>query len=271
MSQRRERLQSGSCDPDCLKRCNTGETICPLGFWGFSRVIERHVHEPKLTAQLGPNEFLLQCERTPRKGSLRVFQGSVYAASTRVWGYSPSLMRVLADTLRGVTRGNSTGAETWVQWKEKVKDGPRLLVILPHTDSDPSRGSQTLEIGNEDRPDVLLLNDVRVEHLGPQGAVVFLMGCETGNPDAEFKGFTATFRRNGAAIVVTLLSKVLGRHAAPVTAQLIEVIHDEIAERRHAYLGELLTRARRRLLAEGYILAVGLTAYGDADWDLVND
>lgn len=264
-------LTSGSCLPDCRPNCATGEVICPLGFWGLQRVIERHVHlrNSKLADTIRPNEFVLQLEPTPAMGSIPLDRGCVHGTSNKVWGYDPSLVAKLEETLTTLTNRKANRVVTWNEWLKHAEPGPSLLVLVPHTDYDLNFKSDSLEIGDEKTADILLLANLTPGHLGSKPpVVVFLIGCETGRPEADFKGFAAQFRRNGAGIVVTTLSKVLGRHAVPVTQHVIKEIFRCCRENGPIALGELLTQLRRKLLADGFILAVGITAYGDADWTL---
>ena len=58
-----------------------------------------------------------------------------------------------------------------------------------------------------------------------------------------------------------------GYQAAPVAAALVEALAGAV-ENGEASFGEVLVDLRRRLLARGYVMALTLTAYGDADWQL---
>jgi len=58
-------------------------------------------------------------------------------------------------------------------------------------------------------------------------------------------------------------------HRAVDKDALIEAIERELDAGTTAHLGALLTAVRRALLADGYVMALGLTAYGDADWTVV--
>jgi hypothetical protein len=265
-----EALRAGACGAECAARKENREFLCPLGFWGLSRVIERHVHDPALAEELGPGDFRLQIEPAPRAGTLPIFKRSLCAASQRVWQYDPTLVPSLNAALERVTRTRAGLASNWAHWRELAAAGPSLLVLVPHTESHPVQKFPTMEIGDAAAADVVLLSDVDERYLGTKPPVaVFLLGCETGNPDAAFRGFIARFRRLKAALVVTVLSKVLGRHAVPVAVHLIEAIERELDAGTTAHLGALLTAVRRALLADGYVMALGLTAYGDADWTVV--
>ena len=66
-------------------------------------------------------------------------------------------------------------------------------------------------------------------------------------------------------MVIATLTEVLGRHAAPVAARLVEELYRYCAQEPHGF-GEVMVRLRRRLLAEGLIMVLALAAFGDADW-----
>lgn len=284
-------LKVGRCLEDCQARLDSGEVLCPLRFWGMSKIIERHVHDPQLarTSGLRPDEFVLQLEPSAGQKELPILERGLLAASERNWKFDPQLVPSLEDSLKkSLGKAFAGRAGDWNDWCAKAT-GATLLVLLPHTEKDPISSAETMEIGNESlsldpaivfdyrKLHLLSLENLRPEHLGhsrlaaneTRPVAVFLIGCETGNPDHEFKGFTASFRRQGAGVVVTTISKILGRHAVPVARRMIEAVKDHLETEGTAALGELMTQLRRELLAEGYVLVIGLTAYGDADWLLV--
>ena len=61
------------------------------------------------------------------------------------------------------------------------------------------------------------------------------------------------------------MATVAGKHAASVAKRLATALKEASAPRWTAF-GDLLRDARRSLLANGEVMALCLTAYGDADW-----
>jgi len=269
----KEALRTNACPLDCPGRGNTDDYVCPRGFLGIQKVIERHVCRSETSSGLVPGSFRMQMEPSSTHGSLPVFKRIVYGASKRVWEYKPPLMPPLEMTMTSLCPGGSVSVANWEELKTK-STGVSLLVLIPHCEIDQLQNYESLEIGTVDEASPMVLSDLRRGHLGlaadeKRPVVVLLMGCETGSPDADYRGFAAKFREHGAAVVVTALSKVLGRQVVPVTQALLKGISEALAEGTPVRLGELLTQQRRKLLAEGYALVIGITAYGDADWVLV--
>jgi hypothetical protein len=110
--------------------------------------------------------------------------------------------------------------------------------------------------------------DIAAEHIlaSPDAQpVALLLGCNTGDPLLAFQRFPAAFSRNGAAIVLATLTKVLGRHAAPVADRLVRELVAQSRQEETTF-GDVMLAMRRALLLDGYPMVLALTAYGDADW-----
>jgi hypothetical protein len=140
-------------------------------------------------------------------------------------------------------------------------------VLLSHTIEDDELEQPGLEIAAGDQLLAGYLDESYVR--APEDAtppVVLLLGCETATSGLGFERFMTTFQQKGAGIVVGTLATVLGYQAAPVAASVATAIGTH-ADGRSSF-GDLLLTTRRRLLADGVVLALTLTAYGDADWRL---
>ena len=121
-----------------------------------------------------------------------------------------------------------------------------------------------MEISN----DTLASENIRRDHvLGPTGLppVVLLFGCNTDNAGLPHESFIAYFADYQAAIVISSISKVLGRHAAPLAQDLVERLL-AVPRNGDRSFGEVLRELRRRSLLDGPPVALVLKAYGDADW-----
>ena len=247
-------LEQGACPAECPSE--KSETVCPLGFWGMCRVIERHNH--RLVDKRPAAGFDLRPEPTRPRSRLDVSGKALLAASDAASRHDAGAVQNLLDALR--RRGPAEEVKSWKDWSARVTaDHPRLLVLLPHHER--KDGFEVLEIGNEDA-----LKFVKPGHVHA-GSIVLLMGCETNLAKIAFDSFVIQFILNGAAIVVSTIATILGRHASPATARLVELL-DEEAREQDSTFGEVMLRLRQKLVAEQTPMALGLTAYGDADWIL---
>jgi hypothetical protein len=236
--------------------------VCPLGFWGLSKTIERRTfHEP---SRLNPRFFI---SAQPREGRDRITlgAGSMFAASDLVDGFSAGSIARVAGAMAAAAAGHSLRADTWQQWTADVKARrPSLLMLLPHSVADDDR-IPNLEIGDHDRRPADLIDE---ECVSPedQPVMVVLLGCETAlTGPVDYERFPRRFRHAGAEIVVGTLTEVLGRHAAPIAERMVTVLHEETT-RGASSLGEVIVVLRRRLLAEGLPAILAVAAFGDADW-----
>ena len=197
---------------------------------------------------------------------LKVLNSAVYAASDRVDMVIPGQIQKLFNTIQKITNKNSEQAKSWNEWINAVKNiNPSLLVLLPHTSKSGPQNANTMEIGKNSK----LTNDyIKSYHIRPTlmlpPPVVLLLGCETIGIDNPFQSFIAQFRRNGAAIVLSTLTEILGRHAAPIAEKIIDNLKQVSKEGKS--LGDALIVVRRKALAEGIPMVLSLVAYGDADW-----
>jgi hypothetical protein len=255
-------LQAGECPGGCP--ADKRQHVCPLGFWGLSRIIERHTHTAENQARKKGGDFLLQPEPVRARTPLVLSNRSLLAASGRASEVKKEAVDELLQALG--RRGMAARAASWPEWIEHVEsDRPSLLVLLPHHVQDD--GEEILEIGEGDR---LKSSLIRPEHVrredGPY-PILLLLGCETNLARIAFDNFATRFRDKKAAVVVSTIATILGRHASPAAARLVELL-DEEAQEEGSTFGEVMVRLRRKLLETGSPMALGLTAYGDADWIL---
>jgi hypothetical protein len=259
-------LINGNCDTGCPVGSEEEKVICPLGFWGLNRVIERHAYDPKDAQALAGADFGIQSEPATGRNRLNVLTSALIAASNNVDSVEAGSKQKVVDALDVATGKKSNCVDSWDDWISEVEGrSPSLLVLLPHTLRDVLSNQQTLEISADQR---LIYGNLQRKHvLGKNGLphpVVILMGCKTAAPDIPYESFVLKFRLYGAALVVGTGSTILGRHAATVTQSFIK----DIAEIKSSKVtfGELMLNARRRLVADGLLMALCLTSYGDSDW-----
>jgi hypothetical protein len=240
--------------------------ICPLGFWGLSRVIERQAIVPGKKDGPGAFEFDLLSEPFEGRTSLALLSKAVFAASSRVDKDKKGLIQSVLQALQNVTGDHAIQVETWADWRSQVQaESPSLLVLLPHSLKVKNKYN-ALEISSSQDLVENYLTDAYVHpNQAGQRPLVLLLGCETLNPDIPFQGFMARFRQQGAAIVLGTATAVLGRHAAPVAVMVADIL-GELAAKGPYTFGEALQLLRRRALGRNLPMVMALVAYGDADW-----
>ncbi len=266
-----EALRAGRCDDTCPTGKEAAECICPLGFWGMRRVLERHAHDPSFARSLRGVDFALQAEPVAGRETLAVLGDTLLGASQRVGKSCPGSLDEIAQTVEAVTGRPPRRAESWSDWAASISEGEvPLQVLLVHTDRVSEGGLlQKMEIGEDSWLSVANLDESYVrDRPEKRPPLVLLLGCETGAPEISFLGFVGKFRRSGAAIVLSTGSTVHSVHAVPVAKRYLEVLARLIREGGATTFGEVMRTARRELLADGYPMVLCLAAYGDADWRL---
>lgn len=255
----RDGIANGKCANTCDR--TTGKHVCPMGFWGLQKVIERHALSPELAAT--GRELFLQSEASARRPALALGGVSVFGASDRV--KEPALSK-LAKAIKDSAGEEADQAKDWDEWMKAVeRRSPRLLIALAHNDG---KGfNATLEIGGKALKSVLL----RETHLRAKAEdpppLVALLGCDTVGTADDYGNHAAMFRSKGAAIVIATIATVLGEHAAQVGQSLVKgLLSGSGAE--PLRVGELLRAIKRKALLDHQMMALCLVAYGDADWQI---
>jgi hypothetical protein len=255
-----EALKTGRCD--ACPSLRNGSVVCPAGFWSLTKIIERYRHDAARSSDL-TRDFRVWNAPVGDRNKLPPLTSALFAASSKVDAFRPGTLTELRKALRAATK-RASQARSWTQWVKAIARAkpPGLLIVLPHTLRDEAEWA--LEIGKAQQ---LLAADVDEQYVGKAGPIVILIGCETSPGEVPFEEFPTQFRRAGASIVVATLTKVLGRHAAPVSAALTAALAEQAAAG-PATFGEVFRSVRRNLLAQGVPMVLAVTAYGDADWIL---
>jgi hypothetical protein len=262
-----DRAVAALASPDLGTTCpgvHTTDVVCPFGFWGLSKVIERQAFRAETSPNAG---FLLNAAPTRDRDSISL-GAAILAASDRVDGFAAgSIDGVLASLQR--SSAVSRRVDLWEDWTEAVqKCQPSLLLLLTHTIYSNAYKSYGLEIGAKAR---LWSAEIRTRLALPADPPVIaaLLGCETARAgDIGYERFPALLRGAGVQVVIGTLTEVLGRHAAAIGRALVEELYLFCRDEPHG-LGEVMLRVRRRLLADGVVTVLTLAAFGDADW-LIN-
>lgn len=255
----RTALQAGRCPATCA---HGAKTVCPMGFWGLRKVIERHAVAPQLAAQ---GEVGVQSEPVTGRDTLKVAGSAVYACSTRVKDeqLEPMRQRMLAAQLA------AEQAIDWDDWARRVaQHGPALLIALAH--SDGAEETATLEVGG--KPiwvTGITKGHIRSANGGADGPLVALLGCDMAGTGDAFANPVAVFSLRGAAAVVGTIATVYAEHSANTAARLVQglTFADRTQTRR---LGETLRELKRNALLDGELMPLCLVTFGDADWLLSN-
>jgi hypothetical protein len=233
--------------------------ICLTGFWGVRYVVERHVHDPKFARLTG--DYRLQNEPGAGRDQLQPLESIL-------WGLSDNVQATDRSSLtKALSKKNfaATKAKTWTDFQDRVAElDPSMVFLLPHTDM-KGRLFAT-EIGGELEQVNLLgrrLNEPREKKF-----VAVLLGCDTAHTDIPFQGMVPRFRQAGAAVVVTTINTILGRHAVPVAKELLRLLKGIGTPADDRSMGDVMRDLRRQALADGYPMILSVVAFGDADWRL---
>jgi hypothetical protein len=249
-----KKSKSPHCSASCYAAEGNSKFVCPSGFWALNRIIERQVR---------PNDRAdsVQPESSGRKPSLDFPDAIIFSASNEV---NAANSNEIAETIEEMgTVAQVYPANTWQEWIDLVgRHYPSLLVTLPHNvQSSPFNKLQIS--ATED----LALNRIRSDHVVPAtvdvGPVMLLLGCNTANSEVGYQDFVNEMRSSGAAIVVATLTYVLGPQAARLAREFVRQIGSAGGQ---LTIGEIMRLVRARMLAEDNIMALAITAFGDADW-----
>lgn len=243
--------------------------VCPNKFWSMSKVIERHAHTGRHT-MMDQDFFLHKVPASDRDRVLRPLAGAVLATSRIADEAAPKTTANLHRDLESFLEGTVPLTKTWTDWEDEIiKTKPHLLVMLPHHGR--AAGCDFLEIGENSRRDTIDIEESSVQPKNhPEiNPVVLLIGCKTDKAKLDLESAVGQFQSGGAAIIVSTLATILGRHAGPAASVIVDEMK-KVQDKQGATFGMVMLAARRRLLAEGVPMVLGLTSYGDADCRIVS-
>ncbi len=244
------------CAADCPDRSRS-DCVCPFGFWATSKVIERRAHTGGRTS--------------PTAGAQRavpILTVGAAGVSVKADEVDPtSSARILAAVESAVAAGGFHRVSTWADLKPLAQLPAQLLVLITHTI--PGDTPQ-LQLGS----DILGLRFIDTKHVNlgtptVPGPVVLAIGCDTEALEAGFSDYPGRLIGAGAEIVVTAISPVPGKTVADFVVRFFEALPAYLATPGVHRFGEVLTAIRQRTIATGDVLALALTAAGDADVALV--
>lgn len=260
-------LKNEKCPTPCLRTGHPRDYVCPLGFWGLSKVIERHVFNPKLEIP-GHEELSVQAEAEPleHRDRLELGRGAVLGYSKEV---ADDKVAPLVKLLKRRFKKHMSVAKGWDDWHSSVLSRkPTLLVAFPHNQG--SEEDIELEI-HDDLLETLRLPTERdfVHVQGEPFPLVMLLGCDVASTAQQYASHIGYFRQAGAAAVISTIATVFGEHAARVGEKFVSRLLEAVGEGENSNrLGEVLLEAKREAVAESLPMALCVVAFGDADWRL---
>lgn len=262
-------LRAGGC-ASCAQP-DDDTVVCPFGFWGISKVLERHAHTPEFNRQYSKDFVLLNTEPGPGRGELDVLRAGVCGWTQRVPKcVKPEELQEIAGALADATGAAPVPADSWDALQQAVAARhPSLILLLVHTTVDDGEIEQKAELGTGSWRAV---SDIKRRYVraAPDDPppLVMIFGCESGAPKVDFLGFASQLRDAGAGIVVTANSTIHSLHAVPVAAAMLRALRDVPPAAATRTLGEVMRTVRRQMLAEGNPMVLCLSVFGDADWKL---
>jgi uncharacterized protein (DUF2235 family) len=242
--------------------------FCPAGFWALNRCIEWHQFaesNSRRQNEFASHAFAIEApDERECRNKLRPITDVVLAASPNATKIDPNCVRELIQRI-GNLGVNVHEAADWNDVETMlVKVRPAVLLILPHV-TEGRRAQPCLEVGNTTRDDA----DIEYMDLGAPpdapGPVVLLIGCSTDNAALPYASFPGKFSIR-APIVVSTISHVLGRHAAPLAGEIVcSMVRGQYAG--NTRFSAALRAARRGALRQNLPpVALTLKCYGDARW-----
>jgi hypothetical protein len=246
---------------DCRKKCdkNFRETICPLGFWGLSKVIERQNLSSDKFSTDAPN-FIVRTKVNDDLIPLVVGSKCLIAASSNV---EDEDLDAAIEAISKTLEEPPLKAISWSNWESLVQENePQLIIAMPHHEEvDPAM----LEI-NGDSTIGVLIYDTHVRKTGSKdNPIVALLGCDTAGTALQYGTFVERFHLNGASIVIGTVATVFGKHAATIADMLVQGLKAGSEEEKNNRMGEVMLSIKRKAVLDGLLMALCLVAFGDAD------
>jgi len=260
-----EALKDGAC-----KNCHSFTTtpadhICPFGFWGLRRIIERFRYDGEAITNNGDFAFVTG-DGKPRP-VLPILQHVIHASTIKTEALSGGLRDAVFKTIEK-NSPVSHWSKSWKDWGDHIrqKEYPESLLLIVHTEVNEEADATQIEIEKED---FLLKNYLTKDQITVSEIIkpfVVALGCSTA--DLQDQGFdiSSQFLNNGAAIVVSNFTKIRGSQAGKIMIRLIELLKATTPE--EATLGEVMLKLRQQMLAEGLMVSLSVITHGDANWKI---
>ncbi|MFK4222266.1 hypothetical protein [Streptomyces sp. NPDC019890] len=257
------RVDDDGCE-GCPER-DEQSTVCPFGFWGTSKVIERHVRresdDARFALGVSPDIDWHACSLTPvcAAASARADDNDDRAWTTAAAALTdgdPEAVRLAADW---------ADLNTLVRKMRDLNTPPGVVLLFPHS-SENADGVVFLTLGESDEVDVIDGMEFLFARDGGTEPVILLLGCATADGPTPFSNASTALLDDGAPGVVATAVPVLGQHIVPVGVRLLTELRAAASGTSGSPLGEALLRARRKLLTSGDACVLALVGFGDTDW-----
>jgi hypothetical protein len=272
----KEALRTGACSKDCKAREEApASVICPLGFWGLSRVLEWHTFSPEASSALPQYAAgKVDIDIAPTSQEVRL-------GGACLFGYSNQIEKAEEGSISGFQERASqysnapTVVDSWTDWKAGIRNlNPSLLILLVHTRA-YKYGTQ-LEMGPPNpiripEDSLLATSDITRDYVTGPGVtgtpIILLLGCTTARSNMPFETVASAFEyRADAGIIVATSNLIYG----PKAVHVAETFMKKLREIQPGdSFGDVMLRVRRSALADGTTMILCISAYGDADWKLV--
>lgn len=250
-------LEEYTANSECIKK-DTGEVVCPMGFLGLSKTIERHAYSGMPISTFIALRFVQNLDRE----SLCDIDEVVFAAADEADNFRDDNF---IKTYEVAEKLNVDCLHDWDAWKTAIKEQhPSLLLVVAHFGVDDD-DEEFITIGEDEN---LYQPDVKSDHVGSNSPLALLLGCNSADSDIGLLGLPYSFQDHGSPIVIGMLTNVLGRHTNQIAQELTQHIQEASKDARPVKLGELIRRLRGKFLAKNIPTGLALVAYGDADFVL---
>ncbi|PZN71145.1 MAG: hypothetical protein DM484_27040 [Candidatus Methylumidiphilus alinenensis] len=240
----------------------TAKAVCPLGFWGLSKVIERH--KAKARTDDDAVGVFLQSEPRREMDELKLSGHALFASSSRV---SEEKRKEVESGLNKWLGNAPSIAQDWNDWVQIVADtGPRLIIALPHIEGNGA--SVTLEINDQTIRAIQIKKAHLLQNLpSASPPLVALLGCDVAGTGNDYGEPVLVFRTKGAAVVIGTIATVYTENSARVASLLVKELLSKATQPES--LGAVIREVKRQGLLQNLMMSLCLVAYGDADWKLV--
>ena len=238
-------------------------TVCPFGFWGVSKVIERHLSRAETAGSSHSFATLISPNIERHSVGLDVILAAAAARAdhndARAW---TSAIKNLPPQTRLAAKWQDLADE--IRALRDTDRAPDVLVLITH--SRRRDGLAVLEIGEGDELSVIDSLVPLVDPGADSNPIVMLLGCGTAGEGAPMLEAPMRFLQGGAPGVIATMGAVRGRTIVPIAVRLLEELRGsaQVGER----LGDAMRRIRQRCLITGVVTGLNLVAFGDSDWDL---
>ncbi|OEZ62096.1 hypothetical protein [Duganella sp. HH105] len=238
--------------------------ICPIGFWGVSKVIERR---PKSAGAIADWADYRIGETDCVRAMLPPMTSTVFGLSEKISHVDKTAIGTLIQK-KFKTKGRLV--TDWDEWKKMIpRLSPSLLIVAGHTSV--TKALPSLEISGKK----LCVSQVEVDFLRAMempSPVVVLLGCETHYAPEALLKLSGRFKQKGAAVVIATLATIRGSQTPACLDQLTQAFSLAHKARKEgkkdaSTAGFALLSAKQKLLSSGQSIALSLTAIGDAEWE----